>query len=145
MAREMETLLAKAADAGVYRLSHHDVGSLQKSARGLGFAWLQTDLGGQRKRRPALEKLGKDLNLPTWYGANFDALADCLSDLSWQEAPGYVLLVAGTGELRGGDPEAFDTLKSVFADIVEAWRENEKPFWVLFIDLDGGELAPLPA
>ena len=39
-----------------------------------------------------LSGFGKALYFPEWYGANLDALKDCLTDFSWREATGYVLI-----------------------------------------------------
>jgi len=34
---------------------------------------------------------------PSYFGRNWDALVDCLGDLEWLDANGYVLLVDGQG------------------------------------------------
>lgn len=135
--------LAQCRLAGVYLLPHDDCAAVAEAARTLGFALLQTDLGGIAETSAALARLGDDLGLPDWYGANYDALADCLTDLGWNEAPGYVLLVAGADELLASDETAFQTLNEVFAAVIDYWREADVPFWV-FHDLRADGQAILP-
>ncbi|MFA7293584.1 MAG: hypothetical protein WC023_15200, partial [Rhodocyclaceae bacterium] len=67
-------------------------------------------------------------------------------DLSWNTAPGYVLLLAGAGELHARDAAAFATLNQVFAGVIENWQEAKVPFWVFYVFADGRPkgLAPLP-
>src|SRR5207247_10829923 len=43
--------------------------------------------------------LAKSLDFPEWFGRNWDALEDCLSDLSWRKAGGTVLVLRN-GEAR---------------------------------------------
>ncbi|MBW7902391.1 MAG: barstar family protein [Rhodocyclaceae bacterium] len=142
-ASTLRPLLAKGRLAGIYHLPHGDRQALADAARDLGFALLQTDLADVREAPAALERLGRDLCLPDWYGANYDALADCLTDLGWNEAPGYVLLVSGADELHAHDENALRTLNEVFAAVVDYWREADVPFWVLH-DMRPDGLASLP-
>lgn len=142
-ASTLRQLLAKGRLAGVYHLPHGDRQAATEAARDLGFALLQADLAGVRAAPAALERLGRDLGLPDWYGANYDALADCLTDLGWNEAPGYVLLVSGADELHAHDADALRTLDAVFAAVVDYWREADVPFWVLH-DMRPDGLASLP-
>ena len=76
-----------------------------------------------------LKAIAEALGFPQWFGHNWDALEDCLTDLSWREAPGYVLLFE--------NPEPGDDL-GVLIDIVhsaaEFWAGRGKPFFAVFID-----------
>lgn len=143
MSQKLQKLLAEPRFAGIYHLPHSDRKALKQATQALRYGWLQSDLDGLREIAPALAKLGGDLRLPDWYGANYDALADCLTDLAWNDAPGYVLLVAGADALHAHDEAAFATLNEVFAQVVDHWREAGVPFWV-FYDLRADGLATLP-
>lgn len=143
MSHKLQKLLAEGQYAGVYHLPHNDRKALKEATKALEYGWLEADLSELHEITAALQKLGKELKFPDWYGANFDALADCLSDLSWHEAPGYVLLLKGADELHAHDHPAFDTLNEVFDGVIETWQEVGIPFWV-FYDLRANGLAPLP-
>jgi RNAse (barnase) inhibitor barstar len=143
MSQKLQTLLAQSAIAGIYHLPHSDRKALKQAALALGFGWLQAGFGEKRELSPILERLGKDLGLPDWYGANLDALADCLTDLSWNTAPGYVLLIEGADALHARDEAAFAALNEVFATVIADWQEGKVPFWI-FYDMRPNGLTSLP-
>lgn len=68
------------------------------------------DVSGMTKIEAILERIGATLDFPEWYGANFDALLDCLSDPDWQADRSPVILLQG---LR-----ALDETQAVDLDIL---------------------------
>lgn len=147
MSQRLQKLLARHELAGIYHLPHSDCKALKQAALALHFGWLQADFGELREIGKVLEKIGKDLRLPDWYGANYDALSDCLSDLSWNTASGYVLLIGGADALHARDEAAFDTLNEVLAAVIGNWLQEKIPFWVFyeFSHEHPNGLATLPA
>lgn len=125
--------LAEARQAGIYRLPPNKGPALDSAAAALGFACLKVSADGADDIGAILTALGRDLDFPDWYGVNFDALNDCLTDFSWNEAPGYVLVIDGADALRDGNPGNFQTLNEVFTNAIEAWREQDIPFWVFYV------------
>ena len=75
--------------------------------------------------------MAKSLNFPEWFGRNWDALEDCLSDLSWRQAGGYVLLFRNFEAL---DQDQLGILIDVLASSAEFWAGRGKPFFAVFID-----------
>jgi len=73
-----------------------------------------------------LKNIAAALQFPDWFGANWDALEDCLSDLPGE---GYVVLFE--------NPEAGDEL-GILVDVLrssaESWAGRGKPFFAVFID-----------
>ncbi|MDR0576369.1 MAG: barstar family protein [Candidatus Accumulibacter sp.] len=134
-------LLPRADLAGIHRLPAANAGALRQAAESLNFACFEIDLR-EAGLEAALKTLGERLGFPQWYGANLDALRDCLADFSWNEAPGYVLLLSRAGAPRGQD-ESFARLNGVFASVIREWRRRGVPFWV-FHDSRADGLAPPP-
>jgi len=126
-----DKLLGNTAKSGVYFLLPRHQKPFKKAIEKLQFQVLHADLSGCRNTPEALLQLGGSLRFPDWYGANFDALFDCLSDPSWQPAPGIALMINGAESLRLADPEGFATLIEVFAAAADAHREAGQPFWLL--------------
>lgn len=125
--------LAQAQCAGIFRLpSAANKKVVEHVAKTLGFAFFETRLNGLSEAPVALAAMGRDLNFPAWYGCNFDALNDCLSDLSWQQAPGYVTVITGADSMRHKNSDGFQTLNEVLASAIEDWRARNVPFWVFY-------------
>lgn len=104
----------------------------------LGFAVTATDLAGRRTAQEVLQHLGPALALPEWYGANFDALADCLGDPDWQPAPGHIVMLGGTRTFRSAAPEDWRTLIDVLETVAASRADDGKPFWIVLDSPDTG-------
>jgi hypothetical protein len=50
-----------------------------------------------------LDRFAQDLSFPDYFGRNWDALIDCLSDLSWVQAPEVVIDHAAVPQLLSSD------------------------------------------
>jgi hypothetical protein len=139
-----EQLLARLTRAGVYRLPRPaDHAALDAAAETLGFAVFRVDLGARRDKDGLLGALAGGLDFPAWFGHNWDALTDCLSDLSWQPGKGYVLLLEHADALAGSAAGDFATALTILQDAADNWREQGLPFWTL-IELADGSLVQLP-
>ena len=86
---------------------------------------------------PLLKNIAAALDFPDWFGHNWDALEDCLSDLSWRQAPGYVLLFE-----RSRRNDDFGVLIDVLLSSAETWAARRKPFFAVFVD--PARALPLP-
>ena len=75
--------------------------------------------------------LAKSLDFPEWFGRNWDALEDCLSDLSWRKAGGTVLILRNCEAL---DQDRLGILIDVLASSAEFRAGRGKPFFAVFID-----------
>jgi len=80
--------------AGSYSLQC-GVDELRAAANDADFALFDADLKGVKGKQNFLGALAQAANFPPGFGANWDALADELCDLSWHDAAGYVLLLRG--------------------------------------------------
>ena len=78
-----------------------------------------------------LKQLGEALNFPDWYGANFDALHDCLTDPDWIAGKGFALFLTGTAGLHKSDPDGFATLIEVLQAVAGELGMSGTPFWAL--------------
>jgi hypothetical protein len=84
---------------------------------------VQIDLGAK-----PIEAIARALQFPGWFGGNWDALEDCLSDLSWRKPP-YRLVLRN---FRKGDE--LGILIDVLASVAQFWAEKGESFVAVFVD-----------
>ena len=121
--------LTDAARSGVYRALRSD--EIVDAARGTHLDLARTDLGGAPHKEALLERLAMALGFPAWFGGNWDALEDCLTDLSWRAGAGHVVLLEGHGELPADE---LGVLLDVLAAAADYWAGRGRPFFAVFID-----------
>ncbi|AXK34247.1 hypothetical protein DVA86_17925 [Streptomyces armeniacus] len=116
---------------GVYRVpSVGPEALLQAQAENWQAAVL--DLGGVTDKAGFLDACASGLELPDWFGRNWDALADCLTDLSWWGEPnGYLVLTSGWPDFERAAPEAAEHAAGVFAAAVGYWAVRDAPLATL--------------
>ena len=65
------------------------------------------------------------MDFPDYFGHNWDALEECLTDLEWLPGKGYVLLATGAEQILTADEEEFATFLEVLSDVGEAWASGQ--------------------
>ncbi|MFI9646838.1 barstar family protein [Streptomyces sp. NPDC052040] len=85
------------------------------------------DLDGVADKAALMERIAVALDLPPWFGRNWDALADSLTDLTvWPSGAaerGLLLVVRGWRAYAGARPEEWRIAEGVFSDAVEGTPE----------------------
>ena len=87
-----------------------------------------------------LTECARALDFPDYFGHNWDALEECLADLEWLPAKGYILLITDAGCVLPDDEGEYETFLEILRDAGEAWGNGQAemgaqratPFHVLF-------------
>jgi len=120
----MSKLLERLRDpvrSGVYRVTRSDaIDEVMRDAA-------QIDL----KDGDALRAIAQALQFPEWFGGNWDALEDCLGDLSWRPGDGHVLVFRNWQTLTSDN---LGVLIDVLRSSAEYWSGRGKPFFAVLID-----------
>jgi len=119
----------RAADSGLYRAANAQA---PVSAAGLDVVPIR--LAGVANKDALLERFAGALEFPDWFGGNWDALEDCLGDLSWRPRGDRVLLIEGFESLASVSHDDFRVLLDLLADVAEHWSAQGRAFVVLFVD-----------
>jgi hypothetical protein len=95
------------------------------------------DLTGVVNRQAFMDRCSTELHLPDWFGRNWDALADCLTDLSWCPATsaGRQLTVRGWQGYAAAMPREWRIVKDILRDAEVFWRGTDT---VLSVALEDG-------
>lgn len=121
--------LADPGAAGVYAAPESSA-EIEAAAQENDFVLWRVDLGSIRTKEELMRGVAEALAFPESFGENWDALEDSLTDLSWNTASGYVILLENCGPLSQADPETLETALEVFDGAAEYWYDEEVPFWV---------------
>lgn len=133
MSEDLCARLQDVNEVGVYRLSC-PVTVLEANVMLAGFALFEADLSAVHSKGEFLAALAQTIKAPDWFGHNWDALADVLTDLSWQPSAGYVLLLCGGDAKLGLSDTDNGIVMDILNDTVNYWKSQSKPFWVFFAD-----------
>jgi len=128
----MSKLLQRLSDAsrsGVYRAPRAE--EILDATRGGTLQVSRINLAGAAGKEALMERVGRALEFPRWFGGNWDALEDCLSDLSWSSAGGHVLLIEGGMDLPADER---GILVDILASVAVSWAERGHPFFAVFLD-----------
>ncbi len=70
-----------------------------------------------------LHALYQSCEFPAYFGFNWDALRDCLTDMSWRPANGYALMYRNPGLLETRAPDDHATFIDVAQEAREIWAD----------------------
>jgi RNAse (barnase) inhibitor barstar len=97
---------------------------------------------GRHCKTPAnlFDEFARALEFPDYFGHNWDALEECLTDLEWLPAKGYILLVTDAAHVLPNDDTEYETFLEILRDAGEAWGSGQAgmgarqatPFHMLF-------------
>ena len=131
--KELADTLPQADRAGVFSLPAGDIPALVEVATAHNFAVYRVSLEGCSQTSEVLSRFQEQLAFPDWFGGNWDALNDCLTDFSWRKAVGYLLVIEKPGDFRASGDDDFDTLISILSDASASWSGLGVPFWAFLV------------
>jgi|YNPBryantNP2012_1023418.scaffolds.fasta_scaffold00146_2 hypothetical protein len=133
MKDRLDDLLAGRIAPDVYRLTQPILAN-EIAARADRCGWRFARLEGRQIRSKAafLEACSRALAFPAYFGRNWDALADCLRDLSWAPAAaGHLVLYEDAGIFAAAAPADFAVALDVLRAAVAYRRDAPPPLVVL--------------
>ncbi|SNS36993.1 Barstar (barnase inhibitor) [Noviherbaspirillum humi] len=110
------------------------VPELQQEAARLGYHFLYAYCAEAVTKQQVLACIAEAFHFPRHFGKNFDALADCLTDLAFKsgQQPGFLVVIEQLPNTPKFDREARETLLDVFRDAADFWAEKKVPFRVFY-------------
>jgi hypothetical protein len=86
------------------------------------------------------QEIARVLHFPDYFGHNWDAVYDCLTDLSWLPAAGYVLVLDGVNRFAMDEPEQWAIGLKVLREACAFWQPLSRSMMALLYG--SSELAP---
>lgn len=128
----------EAKRSGVY-CAPVSLDGLRMQAKTLNLLWLDMPLHIVSGKQQFIALCARQLKLPSHFGGNWDALADCLRDLNWLKGAGFVLHFAGHEKFANAAPEDYEIALDVLREAAAFWKSRGMPFFVL---VDGAKALP---
>lgn len=79
-----------------------------------------------RTKRGLFGAFAEALRFPDYFGRNWDAFWECINDLSWLKATGYLLIVSDAEMLLARNDGDYKTFISIMTDAGKAWAETAR-------------------
>jgi hypothetical protein len=95
--------------------------------------WLVFYLDGREidDKSSFLAQVAQSLRFPAYFGHNWDAFEELITDLSWAPARRYLLIYDHVSLFGRGQPEAWQTARAILAGAVGYWQAQDVPLVVL--------------
>ncbi len=130
---DLSTLLAHTGV--VHWVQDRPTDALLAAAERTGRRAYPLDLQGVADKAEFMARCATALRLPDWFGANWDALYDCLTDADVLPADGgRVLVVTGWQGYAAAAPGEWRTALDVLGDAADYWAKADTPFLVLLVE-----------
>ena len=118
---------------GVFAVEAQDAARLQALAQAAGRQWFAVDTRTLASKDALLAAVGAALRFPDYFRRNWDSFEECLTDLSWLDEAGVVLMVGPLDALAAKAPTDRDTFMAIARDAAEAAAGTSRPMWVLVV------------
>lgn len=115
-------------------LGPRSVSELQMQAEQLGYRFCHIDAAPLKSKVALLQAIASAFGFPSYFGDNWDALYDCLTDLEAPHCVGQttVLVLTQLPESLADEPELRETLLAILSDAVDVLAEKASPMWVFW-------------
>ncbi len=127
-------LLANVPPNLVQSIRAFRVADLQAEAVRLSQHFLYAYCANATTKQQVLTTIAQSFNFPKYFGKNFDALSDCLTDLTHKAGsqPGFIVVLEQLPETVKFDKEAREKLLDVFRDAADFWADKKTSFRVFY-------------
>ena len=127
----LESLFEEGRGGVFFLPGNAPVKAVQQAAKASGYAFFHVDGKNIARKEQLLNHAATALHFPDHFGHNWDALEECLTDLEWVDADGYVIYYDHIDGLLEAHPDQFETLIEILRDSVAQWKEDGEAMIVL--------------
>jgi len=80
-----------------------------------------------------LDAFARAMNFPDYFGHNWDAFEDCLTDLAWCPAEEYIVVYDRTDRFADANPEDFRVAQETLKSAESYWAQKKSPMRVVLV------------
>jgi RNAse (barnase) inhibitor barstar len=130
--RDWDRLFKSADKAGVYSvIVKAELERAQRAAAASGLDVFRINLTEVADKQGLLRAVAEALSFPEYFGMNWDALEECLTDLSWLLVAGYIVFITGTRRFTESSAADMKTAGQIFKSAASYWKGKKVPFYAV--------------
>ena len=126
---------------GVFRIHSPAPQAMVDAASRDGMQVAAVALQGARDKNAFLDAIADALAFPEYFGHNWDAFYDCLTDLAPGKGGGLLLVLRQVSGFARAEPEEFASAVGALQDAVDFWASRDGRLQAV-IELEAPVLAP---
>lgn len=99
----------------------------------LGLAVMEGSVADVKTDQELFAVVATAMRFPDYFGSNWDALDECLGDMDWLPADGYLLVLRDAAKGWSQSPYVLGRFVTSWLEAAEHWTENQIPFHLVFV------------
>jgi RNAse (barnase) inhibitor barstar len=124
--------LLSRAPSGLYQLAGNwRSQSIDRLCRLKGVRLFHIDGARVQNKGRFLAVAADAMGFPEWFGSNWDAFHDCVTDLAWEPASAYVVLLGDMQRFATHAPRDFYIALTILEEAAQYWSDRGVSFHVL--------------
>ncbi len=141
---KLQLALTQERIPGVYRFDSRATPEfLRHEADAAGWRFFYLDGARVHDKKSFLNQAARALDFPSYFGHNWDAFEECINDLAWAPAAGYILLFQAPERFVKNARTDWQVAVEILTTAIENWNEAGAPFYVLLRGRVPGEFPAL--
>ena len=130
--KSLEPILTRTRPPGVYRLaSRARSANILQALQAHGWTTFHIDGAQIHDKSSFLHVSAAALHFPAYFGNNWDAFEECLTDLEWSAEARYVILYDRVVHFARNAADEWQTAHSIFTDAIHYWEQESIAMYVL--------------
>lgn len=84
-------------------------------------------------KQSLFEEFSKKLEFPDYFGFNWDAFADCMTDLSWVDSDKSLFIIYNNSQkFREKNTEEWRIFQDILLETIDYWRDRKRLVTIIF-------------
>ena len=128
----LQPLFSGELTPGIYQLtSRAKPESIVDEVTDQGWRAFYVDGAAVMDKASFLDAFAVALDFPSYFGQNWDAFEECLTEMTWAPGTGYVILWDDVANFADAAPEQWETAQAIFNQAADYWQARDVPFYLL--------------
>jgi RNAse (barnase) inhibitor barstar len=130
---QLEKIFKRLTGAAIFVLDPTDESNLVCLAADSGFRKFTIDAQQIKSKEELLEAFAETLSFPEYFGHNWDALEECIRDLTWLPRTNFLLVFQHADSLLGLGAKELAVVISILGEATFSWKAEGIVFSVVLL------------